>query len=153
MAAIFEFITTTNSTRATNSLPPLDYDAQEKELKRILTQFGVSAEIPLDRIPKKPQASQSGNNNSSGSSGSSSSQRQQSDRKQKPKSDASNAVYKGSNVCFGYNSKERPCRNEAVSGGCRQKATGRFYAHRCNYYNEKDEKFCLGSHAFCNGKR
>ena len=152
---LFDFITTTNGSRANNDLPPLTYDEQEKELKSIMQRGGVSTEIPLDRIPKK----NGGGGGNSGSSGQQTSQNQasssgkQSDKKPRSKSDPANAVYKGSNVCFGYNNKKNPCRNDAVTGGCKNKITGRFYAHVCNYFSESGDKFCLGSHSYCGGQR
>ena len=151
ISALFEFITSTNGTRAGNGQPPMTYDEMEKQLKIILQTNGVSSEIPLDRIPRKNPAGQQATSPSRAQS-STSSNNQAGNSKDKPKSDPSNAKLKdGSQVCFGYNSKSRPCRNSHATGGCTNRL-GRFFAHNCNYYFEKEDKFCLGKHSFCNGK-
>ena len=165
----FERIMSNNADRAVSKRPPCDFDENEKALKRLLGEEGLSQYPPLfgggleeDQpaanqgapTAARPQRGGTGGGASrgggsaarggaSGSGNGGGGNRFGGGGQNRPNP----VTPSGKFVCFAFN-KERGCPNIPVGNGagCRNPNTGKEFVHACQYYYADTRMYCLQAH-------
>ena len=145
----FDRIMANNADRAVGKLPPCDFFEQERILKLILAEegltqappitAGVSTEFGNRKNGGNGQQNQNGGKNSGGCGG----RQQNKNKDSRPPAVCPN----GRKVCFAYN-RPAGCSNPPSNraAGCQNSTTKMDYAHVCNEWIEATKTYCLKSH-------
>jgi hypothetical protein len=132
VSRFFNEVVSDYSGRAVRGEPPLDYEKVRAKWGRLVeTSFPQLGYLAGNgRQPGKASKESKGP-----------------DSKSAP--NAPRALHNNRPVCFAFNLKEGCKRQRGAQDACRD-ATGRLYAHYCNYYDKNRKLHCLAMHPRCN---
>ena len=163
----FERVMSTNADRAVTEGPPCTYDEQEKILKRLLVEEGLSQYPPLfdggvEELgaaagrsqegeaaggPGRQQRAQAAANNGGAGGGGQNAGGPRGARNGGSNNRPPAVTPGGKLVCFGFN-KPRGCANQPVGNGrgCKNAQTGKEFVHLCQYFYPETRMYCLQPH-------
>jgi hypothetical protein len=133
----FNEIVSDNSGRAVRGEPPLDYEKVRGKWCRLVEtafpQLGYLAAATGGQASRQQEKGTSKNKTAAADGGG----------KNGPR-----AMHNGRAVCFAFNLREGCKRQRGAVDACKD-ATGRLYAHYCNYFDKKKGAHCLAVHPRC----
>ena len=135
-----------NATRATNGLPTLSFSEHEDALKDSMIRNGLNPSPPV-AIARLGQGSGS-NRGARRGGGAPRETRGGYSAKIKSESSSHNRgppLFQGSQLCYGFNSFDRECKNSPVSGGCKDNS-GKFFHHVCSKFVAEKNSHCFARH-------
>ena len=142
----FDRVMAANADRAVGKLPPCDFLEQERILKLILAEEGLSQSPPVTAgsaaAETENRKNGGGGQNRNGVKGGRNG-RQNQKRDNRPPLVCPN----GRKICFAYN-RQSGCSNppSTKGAGCMNNQTKVDYAHVCSEYIESTKSYCLKGH-------
>lgn len=145
----FNEVASDNSGRAVRGEPPLDYEKTKSRWNRCVEGFlpqptpvvGMTATAQAAAPAGSSSGSNSGGRGQGGSRGGGQS-------RARPANSSPRAVHNGRLVCFNYNQRQGCTRQQASRDACKD-ASGKVYAHYCNFFDKARNAFCLAMHPRC----
>ncbi len=146
VSRFFNEVVSENSGRAVRGEPPLDYEKVRgkwtRQVETTYPQLGYlvsSGPGPAASQPGAPAGKQPSKGKSAQGQGGSGS---------KDSGNVPRAMQSGRPVCYAFNQREGCKRQRGAIDACRD-ASGKLYAHYCNFYDKSRKAHCLAVHPRC----